>query len=153
MRKGCKGYTKKDWQTKLSEIAWGRLSLESQGHAGFQKKRLVTHAGQHGGGLRGTMRVRARNELQEQGKWASPDLQNHTGTQLDICISTPQNLRRRIGKNWPHWWPVYASVTIWEQERLGVTPFLERGERQGGREIKQEKEQEPLSNAGWKQDC
>lgn len=131
----------------------GRRSLESQGHGGCQKKRLVTHAGQHGGGLRETMRARAQSELKERGKRASPDLPNHTGAQLDKRISTPQNLRRRIGKNRPHWWPAYASLTIWEQERLGVTPFLERGERQGERKIKQEKEQAPLSDAGWKQDC
>lgn len=94
------------------------------------------------------MRVRAQSKLKGQGKKVSPDLQNYTGAQLEKCTNTLQNLRRHIGKNCPHWWPVYASVTIWEQERLGVTAFLERGETQGGRKIKQEKEQEPLSDAG-----
>lgn len=31
MRKGCKGYMKKDWKTKLSELAWADEVWKAKG--------------------------------------------------------------------------------------------------------------------------
>lgn len=137
MRMGWERYTKKDLKTfgdkRMGQMksgkprTWG-LSKEKTGHLCWTIQRRPQRKHESGCPNWTAWRSQGRRDL--------PDLGNHTAAQLNkmhLQIPGPEAFCG-TGAHWQHQRPTDASISIWEQERLWVTPFF-----RGGREIGWEK--------------